>query len=89
MGSRDTLPGDLVNFRKRQKVAEIIIEVKQWQLQPHYFHPIESVLKFIEELMKSCSKHPDMGERVWNSNLKQDLQQDEEKMIHLLQESGI
>jgi len=88
-GSRDTLPGNLVNFRKRRKVAEIINDIKRWQLQPHYFHPIQSVLDLIEESMKSCSKQPCMGERVWNSNLQRDLRRNEEEMIRSLQESGI
>ena len=88
-GSRNTLPGDLVNFRKRWKVAEIIQDIKRWQLQPHDFHPIQSVLEFIEESLNSCSEQPDTGERVWNSNLQRELRRDEEKMIRLLEESGI
>jgi len=88
-GSRNTLPGNLVNFRKRWKVAEIIKDIKRWQLQPHNFHPIQSVLEFIEESLNSCSEQPDTGERVWNSNLQQELRRDEERMIRLLEESGL
>ena len=88
-GSRDTLPNNLVNFRKRRKVCEIIDDIKRWQLQPHDFHPIQSVLEFIEESLNSCSEQPDTGERVWNSNLQRELRRDEEKMIRLLEESGI
>ncbi|KIM74477.1 hypothetical protein PILCRDRAFT_702747 [Piloderma croceum F 1598] len=88
-GSRDILPGNLVNFRKRGKVANIMIDIKRWQLQPHNFHSIESVLGFIEKSLELCSEQPDMGPRVWNSNLQRELQKNEEEMIHLLKESGL
>jgi len=87
-GSRDTLPNNLVNFRKRRKVCEIIDDIKRWQLQPHNFHPIESVLKFIEESLSICSEWPDVGERLWNSTLRQELLEEEEKMIRLLEKCG-
>jgi son of sevenless len=88
-GNRDILPGNLVNFRKKRKVAEIIAEIKHWQLQPHNFLTIESVLEFIQESLNSCSDKPVMGERVWNGNVQQELRRNEEKVIRMLEESGL
>jgi len=52
-GSRDTLPDNMVNFRKRRKVCEIIDDIKRRQLQPHNFRSIAPVLNFIEESLNS------------------------------------
>jgi son of sevenless-like protein len=88
-GSKDTLPDSLVNFRKRQKAAEVIHDIKRWQSQPHKFHPIISVLVFIEESLNAFNDQKDLGEKFWNISLEREpREREDEKMARLLQESG-
>jgi son of sevenless-like protein len=88
-GSRDMLPDNLVNFRKRQKAAEVIYDIKRWQSQPHNFHPIVTVLVFIEDSLNAFSDQGDVGEKFWNiSLLREPREREDEKMARLLQESG-
>jgi son of sevenless len=88
-GSKDTLPDSLVNFRKRQKAAEVIHDIKRWQSQPHNFHPIKNVLVFIEEALNGFSDQSDIGEKFWNTSLVlEPREREDEKMARLLQESG-
>jgi len=88
-GSKDMLANDLVNFRKRQKAAEVIHDIKRWQSQPHHFHPITSVLVFIEDALNMFSDQTEIGERFWNTSLlREPREREDEKMARLLQESG-
>jgi son of sevenless-like protein len=79
----------MVNFRKHRKVCEIIDEIKRWQLQPHNFRSIRPILNFIEESLNSCEEPPDVGVRLWNTTLQQELLEDEERRIQVLEEFGI
>jgi son of sevenless-like protein len=88
-GSKDTLADNLINFRKRQKAAEVIHDIKRWQSQPHHFHPIASVLVFIEDSLNAFSDQTDLGEKFWNISLtREPREREDEKMTRLLQDSG-
>ena len=88
-GSKDMLDDNLVNFRKRQKAAEVIHDIKRWQSQPHHFHPIATVLVFIEDSLNTFSDQTDIGEKFWNTSLlREPREREDEKMARLLQESG-
>jgi son of sevenless-like protein len=88
-GSKDSLPDNLVNFRKRQKAAEVIHDIKRWQSQPHNFHPVPSLLLFIEDALNAFSERTDIGEKFWNTSLLlEPREREDEKMARLLQESG-
>jgi son of sevenless-like protein len=88
-GSKDSLPDNLVNFRKRQKAAEVIHDIKRWQSQPHNFHPLASVLVFIEESLNAFNDQTDISEKFWNTSLlREPREREDEKMARLLQESG-
>lgn len=88
-GSMDSLSNNLVNFRKRQKAAEVIHDIKRWQSQPHYFHSITSVLVFIEDSLNRFSDQKDIGEMFWNlSNLLEPREREDETITRLMQESG-
>jgi len=87
--SKDTLADNLINFRKRQKAAEVIHDIKRWQSQPHHFHPIASVLVFIEDSLNAFSDQTDLGEKFWNISLtREPREREDEKMTRLLQDSG-
>ncbi|KAF8552770.1 ras GEF [Imleria badia] len=87
-GSKDTLPGDLVNFRKRQKSSEVIQDLQRWQTQPHNFHPLPSVLVFIDESLTQFGDH-DPGEVFWKLSMEREpREKDEEKLAKWLTESS-
>jgi son of sevenless-like protein len=88
-GSKDTLPGNLVNFRKRQKASEVIQDIQRWQTLPHHFHPLSAVQIYIEESLGKFSEQVDVGDKFWNLSLEREpREREDEKMARLLQESG-
>ncbi|KAH0832197.1 hypothetical protein J3R83DRAFT_13116 [Lanmaoa asiatica] len=88
-GSKDTLPGNLVNFRKRQKASEVIQDIQRWQTLPHHFHPLSAVQMYIEESLGKFSDQVDVGDMFWNLSLEREpREREDEKMARLLQESG-
>lgn len=90
-GFKDSLPSNLVNFQKRQKASEVIHDIKRWQSQPYNFHPIVSVLVFIEQSLSKFGDQPGVehGEAFWNLSLEREpREREDEKMARLLQESG-
>lgn len=88
-GSKDALPGNLINFRKRQKASEVIQDIKRWQSHPHNFHPLPNVLMYIEESLSQFNDHADIGDLFWNLSLEREpREREDEKMARLLQESG-
>ncbi|KAG9315529.1 ras guanine nucleotide exchange factor domain-containing protein [Chiua virens] len=87
-GSKDHLPGNLVNFRKRQKASEVIQDLQRWQAQPHNFHPLPSVLVFIDEALNQFGDH-DASEVFWKLSLEREpREKDEEKLAKWLSDSG-
>ncbi|KAI5122473.1 hypothetical protein M0805_008783 [Coniferiporia weirii] len=88
-GSKDVLPGNLVNFGKRQRAAEIIREIQHWQSKDFNLAPLPPILAFIEEALSSFSDTVDWGEQFWNLSLEREpREREDEKMARLLQESG-
>ena len=88
-GSKDVLPGNLVNFGKRQRAAEIIREIQHWQSKDFNLAPLPPILAFIEENLSSFSDSVDWGEQFWNLSLEREpREREDERMARLLQESG-
>jgi son of sevenless-like protein len=88
-GSKDNLSPGIVNFRKRQKASEVIQDIKRWQSQPFAFHPIPTVLAFIDESLNQFNDTTDIRDRFWNLSLEREpREREDEKMARLLQESG-
>lgn len=88
-GSKDTLPGNLINFGKRQRAAEIIREIQHWQSKDFNLAPLPPILAFIEEALGAFNDSVDWGEQFWNISLEREpREREDEKMARLLQESG-
>ncbi|KAF8644523.1 hypothetical protein AX16_008399 [Volvariella volvacea WC 439] len=88
-GNPDTLPGNLVNFRKRQKASEVIQDIKRWQAQPFNFQPVESILTFIEESLSQFTDTRATSDYFWQLSLEREpREREDERMARLLQESG-
>lgn len=89
-GSKDYLPGNLVNFRKRQKSSEVIQDLQRWQNQPHNFHPLPTVLVFINEALSQFGDQ-DVSDVFWRLSLEREPREperEEEKLARYLHESG-
>lgn len=102
-GSPDNLKdGNLINFNKRNKIADVIREMKTFQSKPYNLTPIPYVLSFIEDSISSLKMSAD---DFWNLSLSREprekvrmptepdssltsLSKEDEKMQRLLTESG-
>ncbi|KAI0345715.1 ras GEF [Trametopsis cervina] len=88
-GAEDQVAGHMVNFRKRQKAAEVIRDIKQWQTQPFNFATVAIILAFLEESFNKYVDGVDYGDQFWNLSLEREpREREDEKMARLLQESG-
>ncbi|EGO23692.1 hypothetical protein SERLADRAFT_469896 [Serpula lacrymans var. lacrymans S7.9] len=79
-GSKDSLPGHLVNFRKRQKASEVIQDLQQWQAQPHNFRGLPSVLAYIEDSLNQFGDK-DVGDDFWELSLAREPREKEEEKL--------
>ncbi|KIM66921.1 hypothetical protein SCLCIDRAFT_109722 [Scleroderma citrinum Foug A] len=87
-GSKDYLPGNLVNFRKRQKTSEVIQDLQRWQAQPHNFHPLPSVLVYIDESLRQFGDQ-DVSDIFWQlSTEREPKEREEDRLARILHESG-
>ncbi|OCH91881.1 ras GEF [Obba rivulosa] len=88
-GAEDRLAGHMINFRKRQKAAEVIQDIKRWQSKPYNFNTVTSVLTYLEESFTKYTDGVDYGDQFWNLSLQREpREREDEKMARLLQESG-
>ena len=79
----------MINFRKRQKAAEVIRDIKQWQSMPYNFVNVAAILVFLEESFGKYADGVDYGDQFWNLSLEREpREREDEKMARLLQESG-
>ncbi|EMD39992.1 hypothetical protein CERSUDRAFT_112236 [Gelatoporia subvermispora B] len=88
-GAEDKLAGHMINFRKRQKAAEVIQDIKRWQSKPYNFNTVNSVMSYLEESFTQYIDGVDYGDNFWNTSLEREpREREDEKMARLLQESG-
>ncbi|KIY72491.1 ras GEF [Cylindrobasidium torrendii FP15055 ss-10] len=87
-GNPDTLPGGLINFRKRQRASEVISDIQRWQAQSFNFVAIPVIQKFIDDNL-SRFNDKSMSDIFWDMSLEREpREREDEKMARLLQESG-
>ena len=88
-GAEDKVAGHMVNFRKRQKAAEVIQDIKRWQAQPYNLTSVGQILAFLEEAFSKYQDGVDYGDQFWHLSLEREpREREDEKMARLLQESG-
>lgn len=79
----------MINFRKRQKAAEVIQDIKRWQAMPYNLQVVPTVLAFLEESFNKYTDGVDYGDQFWHLSLEREpREREDEKMARLLQESG-
>ncbi|KAG8908432.1 hypothetical protein FRB99_006637 [Tulasnella sp. 403] len=86
-GNKDLLAkeGNLINFNKRQKAAEVIREIKKYQSRPYNLKEIPQVQEWLETSLNALENAPDFWEI---SMAMEPREREDEKMARLLQESG-
>ncbi len=88
-GSKDKLPGNLINFGKRQRAAEVIREIQHWQSKDYNLAPLTPVLAYIEDALNSFGDNVKWEDQFYNLSLEREpREREDEKMARLLQESG-
>lgn len=88
-GAEDKVSGNMINFRKRQKAAEVILDIKRWQSMPYNLTPVPVVVAWLEESFDKYQDGKDYGDQFWNLSLEREpREREDEKMARLLQESG-
>jgi son of sevenless-like protein len=75
----------LISFAKRQKTAEVIREIQQYQHVPYALQPLPDVQNFIMQCLDLTRGMAEMWEL---SLLREPREREDEKIARLLQESG-
>ena len=89
-GAEDKISGQMVNFRKRQKAAEVILDIKRWQAMPYNLTPVSAICAWLEENFDRYQDGKDYGDQFWNLSLERaPREREDEKMARLLQGSGV
>ena len=79
----------MINFRKRQKAAEVIQDIKRWQAKPYNFTVVTPVVNYLEDAFNKYADGADYGDKFWEQSLlREPREREDEKMARLLQESG-
>ncbi|KZV68790.1 ras GEF [Peniophora sp. CONT] len=88
-GAPNLISGNLVNFRKRAKAAEVIQEIQKWQSKPFNFARVELIADYLHENLNKFNDVPDVSDVFWNRSLEREpREREDEKMARLLQETG-
>ena len=81
--------GTLVNFRKRQKAAEVIEEIQKWQSKPFNYSKVDLIQDYIMNCLSKFDNRPDVSDEFWNLSLtREPREREDERMARLLQETG-
>ncbi|KAH9446107.1 hypothetical protein MJO29_012441 [Puccinia striiformis f. sp. tritici] len=74
-----------INFNKRQKAAELIVQIQSYQSMPYQLSPMPSIVKFLEESIEN----PRDETELYDLSLElEPRERDDEKIARLLAESG-
>lgn len=81
----------MINFRKRQKAAGVIRDIKKWQSCPFNFQGVGVILGFLEESLKKYVEGRDYADQWWRLSLEREPREQDvkEKYNQLLRESGL
>ncbi|MBW0489347.1 hypothetical protein O181_029062 [Austropuccinia psidii MF-1] len=74
-----------INFNKRQKAAELIVQIQSYQSMPYQFLPVKIIISFLEESLRK----PKDEKELYEMSLEiEPRERDDEKIARLLAESG-
>lgn len=88
-GAPDMISGNLVNFRKRAKMAEVMQEIQKWQSKPFNFVRVEPIMNYLHDNLNKFNDVPDVVDVLWKRSLEREPREmEDEKMARLLQATG-
>ncbi|KAM6494104.1 Ras guanine nucleotide exchange factor domain containing protein [Amanita muscaria] len=88
-GNPDTLPGGLINFRKRHMLSEVIGNIKRWQAQPFNLATVPVIMTYVEESLSQFTDTKASSDLFWDMSMEREpREREDEKMARLLHESG-
>ncbi|THH32234.1 hypothetical protein EUX98_g1945 [Antrodiella citrinella] len=91
-GAKDNLSkGQMINFGKRQRAADVIRDIKKWQSRSYNFQTVAMILGFVEESLKKYADGVDYGDQWWHLSLEREPRErdDGERITRILQQSGL
>ncbi|KAL0567457.1 cell division cycle-related protein [Marasmius crinis-equi] len=68
----DNLPGNLINFEKRQKASEVINDITRWQAHSFNFQTVPRIREYIEESLSAFNDTRASSERFWSVSLERE-----------------
>ncbi|TFK20601.1 ras GEF [Coprinopsis marcescibilis] len=71
-GNLDELPSGVINFRKRQKFADVIGDIKRWQAYAYNFQRVPQILDFIQEELMRFGNEGSSSDRFWDLSLERE-----------------
>lgn len=72
-----------INFNKRQKAAELIVQIQSYQSLPYQLSPMPAIVKFLEEALEN----PRDEKELYDLSLElEPRERDDEKIARLLAE---
>ncbi|KAK7690449.1 hypothetical protein QCA50_005547 [Cerrena zonata] len=71
-GAEDKVSGQMINFRKRQKAADVVHDIKRWQSRPYNFHAVAVVLAFIEGGLTKYANGADLSDQFYRLSLERE-----------------
>jgi son of sevenless-like protein len=88
-GAEDNITGNVVNFRKRQRAAEVIRDIQRWQWQPFNLLPVPSIQGYLDQALNQFSSPETLNDLFWDlSHQREPREAETEKMTRLLIENG-
>ena len=88
-GAPNTISGNLVNFRKRAKAAEVIQEIQKWQSKPFNFARVDSIAEYLDDQLNKFNDVPDVSGMLWHRSLEREpRERSDEETRRLLLASG-
>ncbi|KAF9534536.1 ras guanine nucleotide exchange factor domain-containing protein [Crepidotus variabilis] len=89
VGNKDTLPGGLVNFKKRQKINDVINDIQRWQSQAYNLQSAPLIQNYLSDSLNQFNDTKASSDHFWALSLdREPREREDEKMARLLQESG-
>ncbi|KAI9168385.1 hypothetical protein H9P43_007757 [Blastocladiella emersonii ATCC 22665] len=79
-------PQPLVNFSKRQRTADIIREIQQFQVLPFHLKPVPEVQEY---LLNMINHNRESGELYEISLNREPREREDQKLVRLLEEAGL
>ncbi|TFK21224.1 ras GEF [Coprinopsis marcescibilis] len=71
-GNCDELPSGVINFRKRQKLADVIGDIKRWQVYGYNLQRVPQILEFVEESLMRFGNGCSSSDRFWELSLQRE-----------------